>query len=100
MGAAMALGSWRGGYRFPGLRLQHPVYDPGAGSQEEHRDPMGGIHSAELSQQGSGLSRDQVSLGEGASWVLPHPCVPGYVLVNPHHPQDLTLMPLESFTDT
>ncbi|CAK7309510.1 SLAM family member 8 [Vulpes lagopus] len=36
----------------------------GAGSQEEHRDPMGGIHYAELSQQGSGDSRDQ---GRGAA---------------------------------
>ncbi|CAK7311347.1 SLAM family member 5 [Vulpes lagopus] len=36
----------------------------GAGSQEEHRDPDGGIHYAELSQQGSGYSRDQ---GRGAA---------------------------------
>ncbi|XP_077757318.1 uncharacterized protein LOC144315896 isoform X1 [Canis aureus] len=43
----------------------------GAGSQEEHRDPMGGIHYAELSQQGSGDSRDQDPLsafqGRGAA---------------------------------
>ncbi|XP_072588683.1 uncharacterized protein [Vulpes vulpes] len=36
----------------------------GAGSQEEHRDPDGGIHYAELSQQGTGDSRDQ---GRGAA---------------------------------
>ncbi|XP_072588684.1 uncharacterized protein [Vulpes vulpes] len=36
----------------------------GAGSQEEHRDPDGGIHYAELSQQGSGDSRDK---GRGAA---------------------------------
>eukprot|EP00071_Canis_lupus_P043365 XP_022276922.1 SLAM family member 9-like isoform X2 [Canis lupus familiaris] len=43
----------------------------GAGSQEEHRDPMGGIHYAELSQQGTGDSRDQDPLsafqGRGAA---------------------------------
>ncbi|CAK7311753.1 hypothetical protein VULLAG_LOCUS16285 [Vulpes lagopus] len=40
------------------------VYDPGAGSQEKHRDPDAGIHYAELSQQGSGDSRDK---GRGAA---------------------------------
>ncbi|XP_072686164.1 SLAM family member 9-like isoform X7 [Canis lupus baileyi] len=36
----------------------------GAGSQEEHRDPDSGIYYAELSQQGSGDSRDK---GRGAA---------------------------------
>ncbi|XP_072588706.1 SLAM family member 9-like isoform X2 [Vulpes vulpes] len=36
----------------------------GARSQEEHRDPNGGIHYAELNQQGSGDSRDK---GRGAA---------------------------------
>ncbi|XP_072686160.1 SLAM family member 9-like isoform X3 [Canis lupus baileyi] len=38
--------------------------EPGRGSQEEHRDPDSGIYYAELSQQGSGDSRDK---GRGAA---------------------------------
>ncbi|XP_072687629.1 SLAM family member 9-like [Canis lupus baileyi] len=49
------LGSLPPAFTAQGMSLQ----EGGVGSLEEHRDPDGGIHYAELRQQESGYSRDQ-----------------------------------------
>ena len=76
----MALGVMEGeGTGFQAETQAPSVCDSEAGSKEEPRDPDGGIHYAELSQQESGDHRDKVKLGEEAAWVVPSPSMPGCV---------------------